>query len=414
LSYDLADKLYQDGLTSARAITGMHAETQRVDPQDNHFIADITYVPAGVFKLLPVLNYNGMLILDPLYQRIDLHSALSFPYDDSPREVIFARWQKDIKRFNQMDEFYPVSGYVDLNKINDSLDTPDGLKLMKVSMPVSMKRSVMTGFLAYAVMCQLYLDFCKSKDLQKTNDLQSTDALTPIKVNGVEVTADSITFSAPVDVIELIDVKTHKRVDEFKLHNVKKFEKLFNLHFSRIEGVVNKSELSDLSDLPSKSNSTTIIIYDSGTRLMSTNSVHFGEKSFRIANLQYQLKSCLANYFIYSKGINTDINKPLAEYYLLMYDNLIKMLNVFEEHLSEAECENHPFFLSINTFGIDNINETTKMFLKRIKHDLHEGDAVVLPINYYPEKNKANNRPRPVPDYANYEFTHENGTLVQS
>jgi hypothetical protein len=91
-AYELADMLYNKGYKEARSIVALHVITMRVDMGDNHFIADISYIPRDVYDKIPYLTYDGMRIVHPDFQKIDLHSSLSFPYDNTPMEVIFHRW----------------------------------------------------------------------------------------------------------------------------------------------------------------------------------------------------------------------------------------------------------------------------------------------------------------------------------
>lgn len=113
----LAGILYRDGASEARAIVAQHVETMRVDSGNNHFIADISYQPADMLSKIPTVTYSGMKCVHPDYQRADLHSALTFPFDNAPREVIFDRWKKDILRLNKIDATYPIeldaSGAID-------------------------------------------------------------------------------------------------------------------------------------------------------------------------------------------------------------------------------------------------------------------------------------------------------------
>lgn len=102
---DLAEIVFNAGFEEARSIGAIHVGTMRVDPGGNHFIADISYCP--MIDELDTLIYDGMLIVHPIYQRMDMHSSLSFPYDNAPREVIFDRWKKDIERFGIIDKLYP-------------------------------------------------------------------------------------------------------------------------------------------------------------------------------------------------------------------------------------------------------------------------------------------------------------------
>lgn len=106
---DLADILFQNGFTRSRCINAIHIGTFRVDCGSNHFVADVGYCP--VLSELKTLKYEGILIVDPIYQRIDAHRAISHPYDGPPQEAIFNRLKKDIERFNIIHELYPVAAY---------------------------------------------------------------------------------------------------------------------------------------------------------------------------------------------------------------------------------------------------------------------------------------------------------------
>lgn len=137
---DLADILFQNGFARARCIKAIHIGTFRVDCGSNHWIADVGYCP--VLSELRTLKYEQMLIVDPIYQRIDMHRALAHPYDNPPQEVIFNRLKKDLERFNIINSLYPISGYPakfggnDPSKIAVDLDP----------------RAVYTGSIAYQQM----------------------------------------------------------------------------------------------------------------------------------------------------------------------------------------------------------------------------------------------------------------------
>lgn len=103
---DLADILYSQGFLEARMIRAVHVGTFRVDSGGNHFVADVSYCP--IIAELKTMKYENFLVVDPIYQRIDMHSSMSFPYDGSPQEVIFNRWKKDIERFNIIAALYPL------------------------------------------------------------------------------------------------------------------------------------------------------------------------------------------------------------------------------------------------------------------------------------------------------------------
>jgi hypothetical protein len=136
-AYELAIELYESGFTKSRVINATHYSTMRVDIVDNHFIADISYLPEDVLKSVPTLTYQGMLFVHPHFQALDVHSSLSFPYYGSPFENIFNRWKKDITRLNMLLIKYP-------------LGKPEPVKkpthLIKIN-----TQYILQGFSAYAV-----------------------------------------------------------------------------------------------------------------------------------------------------------------------------------------------------------------------------------------------------------------------
>lgn len=80
--------------------------TMRISVGDNNFIADVSYMPDIIFQKIPTETFDGMRFIHPHVQMVDLHSSLLFPYDNSPQEVVLARWEKDITRFNLLYEYY--------------------------------------------------------------------------------------------------------------------------------------------------------------------------------------------------------------------------------------------------------------------------------------------------------------------
>jgi hypothetical protein len=106
-AYDLADALHRAGFSNVGAIRAIHVQTMNVRV---NFIPllDIGFTPPEVFARLPTLDYGGIRILHPDFQRLDMHLAFCFPFSGAPREDIFHRWKKDLKRFNILQTTYPV------------------------------------------------------------------------------------------------------------------------------------------------------------------------------------------------------------------------------------------------------------------------------------------------------------------
>lgn len=117
-AYDLADILHEKGFPLAQAIPALHVQTMRV--RINFVVvADISFVPPTLFDAIPYLEYSGgagrratnrapVRFVHPMWQRMDQHQAFCFPFRDPPREPVFHRFGKDLKRFNLLAEQYPI------------------------------------------------------------------------------------------------------------------------------------------------------------------------------------------------------------------------------------------------------------------------------------------------------------------
>jgi len=117
-----------------------YPRTMRVSVGNNNWVADITYVPKDLFALIPTLEYDGLRTVHPHMQFADLHSSLSYPYDNAPREVIFARWKKDITRYEKLWALFPIERTtIDWN-----------YEPVKIPREI-MTRAIISGFAAYSL-----------------------------------------------------------------------------------------------------------------------------------------------------------------------------------------------------------------------------------------------------------------------
>lgn len=348
-SYELADILYEKNFKEVRSINAQHTETMRVDLIDNHFIADMTYMPQEVFDKLPYIIYNGMRVLHPDMQRLDIHSSLSFPFDNVPREVIFHRWEKDITRFNLINKYYPIKSTAGI-----------------VTRPVVIdnkyvKKQVLTGFAAYALLFTEYI---------KNNPLSDKIVKSSFSSN-----SDTITFPSLNDEFEIVH------------YNLDKITGEFGGNFSYYEPYINL--------IPMKAVSSNIIIYSSKGKLVSVNSIEFNGKKYRITNIQYLLK-----HFLSLAMISKD---KLRQTYLSYYNSLLVMCN----------SKDSLFQLSINTYGNENINLAREIALNRLNHDVNGEELYYLPINYYPSRSRARGVSYPDVKIEDIKFFRESGKLIE-
>jgi len=341
-SYELADLVYAKGYTGARAITATHPTTQRVDMGDNHWIADISYRPREIFDKIPYLEYNGMRISHPDFQRIDQHSALAFPYDDAPREVITARWNKDITRFNILANSYPI--VAEGPEITPRKVTVDGLN-----------GSVFTGFAAYAIVYNEFL-----REMKATGET-SWELIIPAFASA---DATSITFDTLDQRCDVVHFNPQKLVDSLGLTDVARYEHYINLLLGRVEGKMGSG--------------TQVVIYNTYGKLITVNSVEgFAPKKLRITNIQFLMKYFLSMYFV------TKDSPKTSSTYLRRYTSLLEMIRIIGENgLTEGSIT----LPSVVPYGSVNITDAGTNALNYLYHDLRGDPLQPKPTNYYPSR----------------------------
>lgn len=349
-SYDLADILYEAGYKEARAIGAMHVETQRVDLESNHWMADISYRAKEIFDKLSVIEYEGMKVIHPDYQRLDSHSALAFPYDNPPREVIFARWSKDIKRFNLIDKYYPIES----PKV-----TP---KLINIQIPFSVThKCLLTGAAAYAAICTVL----KESGLSLPADVLNLSLV---------MKSDSIMFDNISDNVVLVSHNLESAAKYLELTRVKSYHPYINVLPERIVGV---------------SCDVNYDVYSCGSRLVSYKSVTLSGKKFRITSSSYLLMHLLSQWLVSGSSIHK-----------LMYVSLLNMTkNINHDVLG----------LSIDVFGSDNSSTRKQMDIKALDSELKGAPAVIKPVNYRASNGVPVGKSHPAFDITQMIYYNETG-----
>lgn len=349
-AYDLADTLKQMGYSS-RAIVASYVRTMRVDLGDNHFIADISYIPREALSVVPTIEFDGMLCVHPDYQKLDLHSSLSYPYDNAPREVIFDRWNKDIKRYNMLETAYPVV-------VPDTEQAP----LFVVKLTNIHNLGVYSGWAAYCILATVYRKL-------GYDDIPRAD---------FSISEGRIKFEAPDAVCEIAHFNTASVLEKLDITGCKvtHYNQFVNIFPARTDVVY--------SDW-------TLRISSTRGRLLSTNSADFGAVKVRYANIQYIMRFMLANAMVSTGGMRA--------LYLQHYKYLQRMISTVESKY-EGTTAHHinvlrqsPFFPSINTFGAENVSLSSEASLQRLNHTLGRGDPPLLPDGYTPGSEKGRGAP---------------------
>lgn len=350
-SYKLADLLFAAGFSQARAIYALHIETQKVDLKDNHWMADITYRPAEVLRNLPTIDYDGMKIIHPDYQRLDIHSSLSFPYDDPPKEVIFARWSKDIKRFNMLDKYYPIEPKVSKTFKSESVSIPK--MVFDKCMPVD--------FMAYAAICRTLLDAGESLPKEA------------LKLN-FKAVSNAIVYDEP-KTTSFVSQRPESACKYLELTNIKHYHPYVNIIPEHFEGKFSSPA------------ATPVNIYSSEHRLLSHVTTTIDSVRIRLPCVQYILMQFLSKWFKYRDELYRDAYASL----LLMVKN-----------------STHPVLcLSVKVFGSDNISLSKTIAMNMLRVELDGAEPIYKPMNYRAEKQN-----HPEFDITKMLYAHESGELV--
>jgi hypothetical protein len=454
-SYELARALYDLGHTSARAIVAEFTHVMKVDVGDNHWIADISYKPPAVYQLIPTLTYEQMKIVHPLYQRIDSHSSLSFPYDNPPREVIFDRWKKDIERFNLLAKYYT---------------TPAAeAKLVNLSSGIQ-KKYVLAGFAAYSAIYQDFVGRIGKTSGAAVKGLlwaQFTIKRLPdslrISYSGVEDCCDFVHFNPEKMARELSAGATPaKGAAEVPYTHYEPFGTFLPERYEVSQGDDHYR------------------VFSTRDQLVTVNTIVIGE-NIRVVNIQYLLKQMLGEFFLHrdttdppeSKpqalgaksprggfykspaanstpikalggarespaakkkpedlpgppklaadsprtprpaveipGVSTRVYPDSESPYLHAYNSLMSMIATATALNFD---ESTVYFPQVTTYGFDNVNIAKKVALNRLYHDVRGDDLHVIPRNYYPATSAKHNLNFPSFDPDSVEFFRESGRVI--
>lgn len=363
-AYDLVDILIKKGFKNVQSMKGLHFQTQKVRI-DFIWIADISYVPDKVFKRLPILKYNGMNILHPDYQRSDMHLAFCFPYANAPREDIFNRFKKDIKRFNIFQEYYPIE--VHDSKIIECTES----KTFKLDKELMKGNNALHGFAAYNIFESEYN-----------------------KIMNIPTINNNILSDESEDICS-ITVKFPKLIDQ-KLQLASSDVKKTIQYIGNADSI--KSYVSYMEFRPVLHEFGDYIIYSVENQLLS---ITILPNKYKVVNIQYLLMDFLYHYFT--------SDDDLKELYYNLYANTLKMIidltaklgdklpDVFKLLNTTMGCKNYnqAYYISVNyimKYTKDVCPKPSDEILDILEN--HSINTATLPKGYYP------------PSFANHKIKH--------
>lgn len=359
-AYSLADVFHADGNKMARAINAIHVKTMKVDVSGGAFVADISFCPDRVFEEIPYLmsaTSPSTKIVHPVFQRVDMHSALALPYDGAPLEVIFHRWYKDLCRFNKLAAAYPTES-IRTDWFSETQLAPTTTVSADIITPNSEGRRGSYPLCGWAALA------CMTAGWLETGGSSSSLKVAKPAVFSGESTIAFDTTRAGIEVI----------TDE-PIPNTTQYEPYFTHAHGRFEG--------------SFGGRPVIWWYPEG-RLVTITSVKIESADHTSAQITCVSAQFLLYYFLGLFFQYRVVDPKLAATHLAAYEDLLMMTN---------SSDNLPEFLTLAAQAYGRHNETigTKVLINRLMHDIRGEQLFVTPVNYYPERAR-NGHPKFDPD----------------
>ena len=371
-AYQIADILYNHGFESVQVIKALHIQTMKV--RINFiFVLDISYIPIAVFKTLPFLIYKGIKIIHPDFQRMDMHLSLSFPFNGTPREQLFNRWEKDIKRFALLNKYYPIGTN---NTINNKIELKTyTFNLNKYNLFYSKNIDIKQhkrvnptisfhGFAAYAIMRKSLDQIIKLLNVKIDEKKLELNAPTlELKF----LNKYTFTLQSPINVCYFACSTIDEIIDNFK--NIKIYYPYLDINLTQI--VTDKN----------------ITFLSVEKKILSISKVNikwaFNDNDNDNDNKYINTVSCqfLLLYFLFQAHINTAEIKNMYQSY---YNSVLYMINIASEifqKLEENDNDNNiyaklfinsVFGPSIKPFGDINIDTSYIIAMVKTITDLND------------------------------------------
>ena len=327
---DLTNEIFAAGNMSARMIPGIHAEAIRVDAGDNHFVADVAYQPREHFDKIKTLTYQGMKLVHPDYQRIDLHLSLSHPYGGSPREAVFHRWTKDIKRLNLLCKYYPIDASTSGSIGSKTINFPRSYYLC-------------SGAIAYAIIYLEYIKYIRGEEPRKR----------VIPAN-ISATRENLNITCALDSFVIASdplyIANKLGAEDLAFYEPYRYSLPARLQCS-ISGV-------------------NTAIYSTDSAMISSVDIHVNDISLHVVNVQYLMEMLL------TRGNPVEI-----AHYVSLQEIITHVGDVAR---ARGEIMPNLFSLSVLVYGSKNVFASYKLLINRVDNAVNDVPLMAAPRGYRP------------------------------
>lgn len=380
-AYALADILYAAGYTEVRCVVGRYVRVMKVDIGDKHFVADIAFLAKSVFDLVPTVEYEGMRVVHPNFQRVDIHSSLTYPFDGAPMEVIFNRWNKDISRFNKLHDAYPIEA--------------TGAIPAGIIRPVKIERRIISevfaGFAAYTMCYQVLVKLVGADAVDSAGIIRATYSLDN----------EYLTVDVPFDKVEFLHHTPKQFIGKYPADYQK---------YASVGSMLPKHWVGDVHGI-------NVTLYSGAHRYTCVGFIDNGiPPRLKFTGVQWLLSYFIAGYLFTPLFIKGTKNVDLAvakELFLGYYLSTLKMVSMAESALvdkvgsmTDDDVNKSVFLPNTYVYGNDNQSEN-QIIQNQTTLALRAGTPVMkpLPTNYYP----ARRNPHPKFDYNASEYFIKDG-----
>ena len=414
-AYELADILAKAGFDDVRARRAIHIQTMRVGIFSG-WVADIGYVPPEIFSRIPVLEYQHIRIVHPRFQVMDMHLAFCFPLENPPHEDVFHRWSKDLKRYNILNEFYPIeplalsASGMRVTTIHARLDVP------------LCSNYVLHGFAAYAVL-RAQLSEIQSIEIQSI-EIQSIETqsieIQSIEIQSIETQLPVLAISFPnefpnsdgasfIDLEIPVGVPPTVVVASHEMRNVFSKDRRVDFYNSYLD--IFPESIKSVQD----DTSCSVTAVSTKNRLLAVNSIMFKGKEVKVVSPQFLLLYFLAESF----RCDGDEKATYLCYYEATLAVIAEAERIYIKNNDSESFSETVFAPTVNVFGTNNFSMSYLVMLSTIQNKLHlSGNSnqalgipdianilVGLPSDYYP----ARATEHPPFSYTSNRFFHRSG-----
>ena len=373
--------------TGVNVIVGVHVQTMRVR-LDREVVADISYIPIEIYNNLPYIIYDGMRVIGPHWQMMNIHSAIMYPLSGIPNEAIFKRLKKDLERYNKLYSYYPMQS---------TAITTNDMTEIKLQLNEYVDDYCLYGFAAYAALVNYY------KQILPDN-IQ----------NIAQLKIENGAFLSPIPVLECIMDTIPEEITKSFIQ----YDPIIDYSMTTYRGSRNTYNSTMTTYRGNKKDNITMIIHYLNHGVIPVVKMTIDNKQYIVPNIQSVLLYMLLNYHLTNSSTTKVLEDTMgtSSLYAYYYTSLLTMMRNLSEHAMKMDEEDRKKFILESPFFIPKlpiygshwhsaadeivINNSLRDLQTAIHTELHKKVELIgkpyIPTNYWTVRKTV----RPTFDYS--------------